>query len=387
MSHSRIGRPAVAPLPQKENNLEFLRAQRDKHFALLVHDPQPVEEVAGIWTSAAQMATIGIFVLLLLACLYFSRGLLLPVMAAAIISTALSPLMKKATANGIPRWVAALVLVGATIGVAALGITLLAAPLTEWVARAPEFGAAMKQKLQVFDAPLAALRELQSSLSPRATDQVKVESQLTELAMSAIAIVTPAATQSMLFVVSLIFFLIGQLQFRNVILSMLPSHDAKLRCLKIVKDVERNIASQLAVVTLINLGLGLIVAFGAWLIGFPNPLIFGVLAAILNYIPYIGPAIMIAILFAVGLVVFPSLGEAMIAPMGFVVLATIEGQFVMPTLVGRKLTLNPLAIFLAVAFWAWLWGPFGAFFAVPLSIVGLVTMNHLFPDEDPTLPD
>src|SRR5262249_9856161 len=112
-----------------------------------------------------------------------------------------------------------------------------------------------------------------------------------------------------------------------------------------------------------------------------------ILAAILNYIPYIGPAIMVAVLFAVGLVVFPTLGEALVAPLGFVAVTTVEGQFVMPTVVGRHLTINPLTIFLAVAFWAWLWGPFGAFLAVPLCIVGTVTMDHLFPDENPALPD
>jgi len=207
------------------------------------------------------------------------------------------------------------------------------------------------------------------------------------LAMSAIAILTPAATQSMLFIVSLIFFLIGQMQLRNGLVSMLPTRVAKLRCLKIIKDVEHNISKQLATVTVINFCVGMIVMVGAWLIDLPNPLIFGLLAAILNYIPYIGPTIMIAILFAVGLVAFPSLAHALVAPLGFLTLAIIEGQFVTPVVVGRRLTINPLTIFLAIAFWAWLWGPFGAFLAVPLCIVGVVTTDHLFPDEMPALPD
>lgn len=367
--------------------MQLLRDPKDKGTSALVHDADPVADVANLWRPAAQLATIGIFILLLFACLYYSRGLLLPIMASAIIATALAPVTKKARALGSPNWVTALILVGVIIGVAALAITLLANPVSEWVSRAPEIGAAIKSKLQVFDAPLAAIRELQNSLSAPAADQVKVESQLTELAVSAIAILTPAASQAVLFIVSLIFLLVGQHELRNIIVSMLPSRDAKLRCLKIFKDVEHNIASQLGVVTLINIGLGVVVGVGTWMIGFPNPWIFGLVAAILNYIPYIGPAIMVAVLFVVGLVVFPTLGEAMVAPSGFVVLTAIEGQFVMPTLVGRKLTLNPLAIFLSVAFWAWMWGPFGAFLAVPLCIVGLVTMDHLFPDENPDLPD
>lgn len=330
---------------------------------------------------------MGIFGLPFIICLYLSRSLLLPIAAAAIISTAFAPLMKKTSAYGVPRWVTMLVLVGATAGIAAAGVTLLAAPLTEWVGRAPEIGAAIKQKLQVFDAPLAAFRELQDSLGSSAIGQVKVESQLTELAMSAIAILTPAVTQLVLFIVSLVFLLMGQPQLRNLFVSMLPSREAKLRCLKIFADVESNIARELTVVTIINACVGIIVTFGAWLIGFPNPYVFGILAAALNYIPYIGPAIMVATLFAVGLVVFPALSQALIAPVSFVVVITIEGQFVTPTVVGRHLTINPLTIFLAVAFWAWLWGPFGAFLAVPLCIVGLVTMAHLLPNGNPELPD
>lgn len=367
--------------------MEFLRAQRAKRLALLVRDPEPIEDVAGIWTAAAQLAIIGIFVLLLLVSLYFSRALLVPVLAAVIIATTFGPLVKTAAEYGIPRSVTSLVLVSTIIGLAAFGLTLLANPLTEWIARAPEIGATIKQKLHVLDAPLAAFRELQDSLTTTNVNQVKVESGLAGFVTPAIAILTPAATQAVIFVVTLIFFLIGQVQFRNVVVSMLPGRDAKLRYLKIVNDVEQNLAGYLAVVSLINFTLGVAVTFGAWLLGFPDPIFFGLLAAILNYIPYIGPAIMAVVLFTVGLVMFPTIGDAVVAPAAFVTLATVEGMILTPTIVGRHLTLNPLAVFLAVAFWAWLWGPFGAFLAVPISIVGLVTMEHLFPQETGKLPD
>ena len=83
------------------------------------------------------------------------------------------------------------------------------------------------------------------------------------------------------------------------------------------------------------------------------------LAALLNYVPYVGPAVMVIVLFGVGLVTFPSLGHAFIAPLGLIVLTTAEGHFVTPTIVGRRLTLNPLLVFLALAFWTWMWGPIG----------------------------
>jgi predicted PurR-regulated permease PerM len=96
---------------------------------------------------------------------------------------------------------------------------------------------------------------------------------------------------------------------------------------------------------------------------------------------------MVVILFGVGLVTFASLGHAFIAPVALIALTTTEGHFITPTIIGRRLTLNPLLIFMALAFWTWLWGPIGALLAVPLSIIALVIVNHLFPPEDVKLPD
>jgi predicted PurR-regulated permease PerM len=96
---------------------------------------------------------------------------------------------------------------------------------------------------------------------------------------------------------------------------------------------------------------------------------------------------MVIVLFGVGLVTFPSLSQACVAPLGLIALTTTEGHFITPTIVGRRLTLNPLLVFLALAFWTWMWGPIGAFLAVPLSIIGLVIFNHLIPAEEIQLPD
>jgi predicted PurR-regulated permease PerM len=129
-----------------------------------------------------------------------------------------------------------------------------------------------------------------------------------------------------------------------------------------------------------------VVAFGAWLFGLPNPVVLGLLAAIMNYIPYIGSSFMAIALFSVGIVALPTLLQAIMPTVAFIALATLEGQFITPTALGQRLTLNPLTIFLALAFWTWLWGPIGAFLAVPLSIAAAVTFNHLFPSEEVTIP-
>jgi predicted PurR-regulated permease PerM len=129
--------------------------------------------------------------------------------------------------------------------------------------------------------------------------------------------------------------------------------------------------------------LGIIAA----VVGLPDPVAWGVLGFVLNFLPYIGAGIMELGMFLVGVVTFDSFAYAMIAPLAYIGMAMIEGQFLTPGLVGRKFTLNPLTVFLSMVFWAWLWGPVGAFLAVPLLIIGLVATAHLFPKQEPELPD
>jgi len=137
---------------------------------------------------------------------------------------------------------------------------------------------------------------------------------------------------------------------------------------------------------MINVALGATTTLMLYLVGFPNPVTFGLLTALLNYVPYIGPAIVAIMLFCVGLVAMPSLGHAALAPALFVAITTVEGHFITPSLVGRRLTLSPFLVFLALAFWTWLWGPIGAFLAVPLVIVSFVVLGHLLPRDETTLP-
>ena len=367
--------------------MEFLRAHGERRKAESTKEPEPLSSIEDFWTPAAQMATVGIFVLLLGAALYFCRPILLPVVAAVLIGTTLAPIVKAAARHRISPWVTALALAAVLVIAAGAALTLLAGPVSQWIAKAPEAGLAIKQKLYVLDRPLAALRELQEVFLPSTGRTVAVEPSQLGMVTPVISAVTPAVIEITLFFVTLIFFLATQFDFRRYTASFFTSRNAKLRFIRITNDIEEHLGSYVAVVTIINFGLGVAVAVGAWLFGFPSPIIFGILAAVLNYIPYIGAACMTLILLGVSLVTFPSLGLALIPPATFVAVATIEGQFITPTVLGHRLTLNPLVVLLALAFWAWLWGPMGAFLAVSLTIVGLVTLQHLFPPDESKLPD
>ncbi|MGB6535496.1 MAG: AI-2E family transporter [Xanthobacteraceae bacterium] len=366
--------------------MEYVRAGHDVRHALVISDPQPVSSAGSIWTSAAQAAVIGIFLILFCGFLYVGEAILLPILIAAVVSFTLAPLIKAGQRHGISPWVSGILIVALTVGALALAATALAGPVSEWIGRAPQIGAVIKQKLAVFDRPFAALHELENSMfgSPGTPPAAAAPPNVV---VPVVAFLTPAAGQMLLFFGTLLFFLVGQLQLRARLVLMFSNQDARLRFLRIMHDIEKNLAGYLAVVTIINAVLGTLVAAGAYLVGLPDPAILGLLAALLNYVPYVGPAAMVVILFVVGLVSFPSLGHAALAPAGLIALCTLEGHFITPTIVGRRIALNPLAVVLALAFWTWLWGPIGAFLAVPLSIVGLVVFGHLFPHEEVKLPE
>ena len=366
--------------------MDYIQPSREAPQAVIISDPRPVESVGGIWTSLSRAATVGIFLLLFGAFLYFGRAILLPIVAAVIVALTLAPLMKAAKRHGISPWITALLIVACGIGAVTLAAMALSGPVSEWIGRAPDIWASLKEKLAVLEQPLASLRQLEAALFGTSGSGAAA-SAAPNVVVPVVAFVTPAAGELLLFFGTLMFFLVGQFELRARLVSLFAEREAKLRFLKIVNDIEKNLTGYLMVVTIINAGLGTIVALGALLLGLPNPVIFGLLAALLNYVPYVGPAVMVVILFGVGLVTFSSLGHALLAPIGFVALTTMEGHFITPTIVGRRITINPLLIFLALAFWTWMWGPVGAFLAAPLSIVALVVFNHLFPADDVKLPD
>src|SRR5262249_45291531 len=206
----RCARPNPAAAVWR-HKVEFPRARREPGDALPAKDAEPVESAEDIWTPAAQMATVGIFVLLLGICLFFCRPILLPVAAALVIGTTLAPIVKGAGRHRISPWVTAVVLGAALLAAAGGAVTLLAQPVSEWIAKAPEIGATIKQKLFVLDRPLAALRELQEVLLPSPGNAIAVEPSQLGIVTPVVAFVTPAVVQTTLFFVTLIFFLATQM--------------------------------------------------------------------------------------------------------------------------------------------------------------------------------
>jgi predicted PurR-regulated permease PerM len=359
-------------------------------LSLEVRDPTPMDSTANFWRGAAQTATIVMCVLMLGVLLYLARGLILPLACAMAVGLTLGPLIRMAERRGVPPWVMAILLVATLLATANLAVVILAGPVTALLARAPEIGSTFADKLHILDRPLAALNEIQTALGIDTKDQT-FSFDPARILEGFVTIVTPAALQFILAVVlffaTLFFFIIGRASFRTNAVIWFADRKARLRALKIINDIESNLGGYLIVVTAINLGLGIATTIMAYLMGLPSPILWGVLAFVLNYIPYVGPAIMDVLLFGAGLLTYPTLFGALLPPAVFLGITVIEGQFLTPAIVGRRvLNLHPFAVFLSIAFWSWLWGPVGAFLATPILIVARVAFTHLYPRVKSDLP-
>ena len=145
----------------------------------------------------------------------------------------------------------------------------------------------------------------------------------------------------------------------------------------ILKDIQANTSIYFGTLTVVNICLGIAATVLTWLVGLPHPFLWGTLAAALNFIPYLGAAIVIATLFVIGLLVFPALHQVVIAPLAYLGITALEGQVITPTLIGHRLTINPFLVFLSIACWSWMWGPVGAFLAVPILLCAMVAARRL----------
>jgi predicted PurR-regulated permease PerM len=370
---------------RRVEKLDVGRSARRPQFALAVSDPQPMTEVARFWRTAAQSATIGMFAISLVVALSLARPLLLPVASAFVVTMMLGPLSARAERYKVPSLVSAIILWLLVIAVFYGVIVLLAAPVVDWIRKAPDIGRNIQEKLHLLDRPIAALQELRDALLP-SEKKGGLGVDIMSFVQPALLVVTPAIGQTFIFFGTLFFMLLGRSKLRRVLVVFFDEREARLRTLKIMNDIEHNLTGYLSIVVVINIAVGICGGLAAWVAGLPDPVAWAVLGFILNFIPYIGALIMEAGLFMVGLVTFPTLTLALLAPLLFLALATLEGHFITPSIMGRRLTLNPLTVFLSLVFWAWLWGPVGAFLAVPLLIMALVVVDHLFPEDEPELP-
>ena len=327
----------------------------------------------------------GLLLIAVIAVLYFARAFFLPVVMAVVAGTMLSPAASFLERRHVPRALGAVLIVIAVTTVVAFVVALIAVPAMEWSSRLPELGAQLKEKMHVFDRPLALWKELQTMVGG-SEGLPSLPLPKTEWVQPTLEFLSPTFAEFLLFFATLILFIASWRDLRRAMIMNFGDRDARLRTLRILNEIEVHLGNYLLTVTVINVGVGITTGIVCAVTGMPNPAGLGALAAALNFIPIIGPVAMFVVLAVVGLVAFPTIGGGLMAALAFGGITFLEGHFVTPTIIGRRLSLNALAVFIALAFWTWLWGPMGAFLSSPLLIVGLILKEHLMPENLPQLP-
>ena len=331
------------------------------------------------------VAQVGLLIIALVAVLYLAKAFFLPVVMAFVVGTMLAPAASFLARHRIPRPAAAVLIVAAGGAAAAFIVGLISSPLMEWSTRLPELAAQLKDKLHVLDRPLALWQGLKGMVGIHDT-MPSFQIPKFEWVQPTLEFLSPTFTEFLLFFATLVLFIASWPDLRRALIMNFADHDARLRMLRILNEIEVHLGNYLLTVTMINIGVGIATGIVCAITHMPNPAGLGALAATLNFFPIIGPVAMFVILVVVGVIAFPTISGGLMAALAFSGIVFLEGHFVTPTIIGRRLALNALAVFLALAFWTWLWGPLGAFLSSPLLIVALILKEHLVPVNSPQLP-
>ena len=330
---------------------------------------------------SVRVSLIGSFIILLVSGLYLARDILLPIALAFMLTLTLSPVVRYLARFRIPEVVSALLIVLAVVGSTAVGVYYLSGPISGWIDGAPQTGRLIRAKIEAMRAPVDAavnaskqVEEITSNSSDPTVQKVVVQ-QPGLFARAAGGAVSLGSTAGITIV--LLFFLLasGRLFYEKLV-RILPTMTEKKRAIRVVHAVEDEVSVYLLTITLINAGLGVVIAGVMWASGMPNAILWGVMAAALNFVPYVGALVGVAVVAVVALVSFDSPGIVLLVPALYFACTVIEGQFITPALLGRRLEMNTVAVFLSVAIWGWLWGVLGALMAVPLLVSLRVLCDH-----------
>ena len=335
-----------------------------------------------------QASIVGIFLILAVGAMYYARSFFLPLVLALLVRLVFAPLVHTLGRRGIPAALSAVMLVVALGSGMMAASAFLSKPVTEMVSGAPDAIKEVRARFAFLNEPFAKLSDAGQAVqaiddgTQGANDPqrvVVVQSGLLAWAVGTAADV--GATFGAMLILSV--FLLASGDTLRLKLIRIPSGlSGKKRSLRVLADIENEVSRYLLTITAINAGLGLCVGIAMAALGMPDPLIWGIAAALLNYVPYVGGLLGLTLAFVVAVITFPSLAIAVLPPLAYLTLQLLEGYFVTPMILGRRLELNTVAILIVLSLTTWMWGIVGTIIGVPLLVVIKVFSDNfpaLFP--------
>lgn len=358
-----------------------LSADRDAGVALPIGDgelaPGLSEHTRGLQTTRGtlrHLRAIRVILnsMLLLALLYtvtLTKSLLIPLVLAAFLGLALNPIVAAGKRIGLPRWLSASVLMIALLGSIGFGVSMVAPPAMGWIQGAPATVKQLLPKFRTITAPFEMANRATQNLvnGPNQHGRATPPPATASFSPWDVLATAPTVLAAMLTVTLLVFFFLvfGDTLLRRLV-EIVPDFQAKRHAVVIVRSIQTEVSRYILTTSLINLSLGLFTAGMLWWLKMPDPLLWGTVAMLANYIPYVGAISTTTILMMVGLVHFDQLGAALLPALCFIGFTIFEGNLITPMVLGRRMRVSPIAILLWLVIWGWLWGIPGALLAVPM---------------------
>jgi predicted PurR-regulated permease PerM len=335
--------------------------------------------------TSVRLATIArclvlLSVLAVLATCYLAQDIISTIMLALLFSLLFSPVVGVLQRLHLPRVLASGLIVLAIIGASVGALYALAQPAKDWIAKAPAAIHSVAQRFKDLRGPVQQAQKASESLNdltgtPNNEQHVVVKDGTNPL--TALAAGTPRVLESIAATILLLyFFLSSGDNFLRRLVEIAPGMTEKKIVVSIARDIQREMSRYLQTITLINFGLGCATAIAMALLQVPNALLWGAMVFLFNFAPYVGATVSAVVFASVGFSTFEGIGHAAAVPGTFLFLAFIEGQLVTPTIIGRRLAVNPVVVFVWLLIWGWLWGLIGILLAGPLLACFRIICQH-----------
>ena len=361
---------------------------RDSDLAERTAEDTP--PVIGARPSPQSVRSASLLTLALLACvytLYFAKELLLPVTLALLFMLLLqAPMRLLTTRLRLPSPLAAALVILALFGCVGLMALAVSIPASDWIAKAPQTFAVLQEKLAFLKQPLAALQKVLHGVeqvttanpSPQGGQPVTVQPG-SGLLGEVFSGTTLTLSRTFTTIIVLFFLLSAGDRLLRGLVEVMPRFKEKRQVVEIAAEIEQSVSAYLLTVSLMNALVGVATGIAMWLCGLPNPLLWGVAAFLLNYIPILGPLTGVGMFFAAGLLSLAWPWQALLPPALYLLIHLLEGETVTPMLLANRFTLNPVVVIVSLFFWHFIWGVPGAFLAVPLLATAKIVCDRIEP--------
>jgi predicted PurR-regulated permease PerM len=305
-----------------------------------------------------------------------------PPVTALVLSIVLSPLADRLTRIGIPNMLASFMAILVMIGIIIVALAVILQPAFDMVDQVPAMAREITHRFAQLRDNFAWINEFNRQIThiggPLAGQPTRVVALAEPSVIEQLALATPSVALEVLLTGLMTFFMIeSRIRMRRRLLVERANFSSSVRIARVMRDVQDRVASYILTVAQINAVIGIMVYGGARYFGFSAPVMWGGLAFVLNFVPYMGPLTMVGLLALVGLGTSSTVAAGLIPALAFLVIHALEANVVTPSILGARFTLNPVSILISFSFFTWVWGVLGALLSVPILLTLSALVDHL----------